>query len=67
MTTSVTILNNGPDDVEVTVAGWGDDVKHTIKPGEFLDGRQYSLYVHQNQSLIIKEVDRTKNELSPSV
>ncbi len=59
MTTSVTILNNGPDDIEITVHSYGghNEQKYTIKPGQFLDGRQHNLYVHSNQHLSIKEVE----------
>lgn len=59
MTTNVTILNNGPADVEVKVNG---KVKRVLKYGEFHGG--YDLCVYPGQTVSVDEVQPPKKEPS---
>lgn len=54
MTTNVTILNNGPQDVKVTAINNGTQStdEQVLKPGQFLGHK----YVYNGQELKIEEL-----------
>jgi len=62
MTTNVTILNNGPQDVKVSVIHGSDpsNIEYVIPPGRFHQG----VYVYDGQELKIEELPEVKRELT---